>query len=85
MQETHHADGLDICLTAVGTIAVPACSGHEPPSHPEWRETVTAVPPPRAGTPRPLECPLSLPAPPAAQAPAERVLGSGEMMKRGGR
>lgn len=85
MQVTHHADGLDICLTAVGAIAVPAWPGHEPPS----RKTVTVVPPPppppRAGTPRPLECPLSLPVPPAARAPAERVLGSGEMMKRGGR
>lgn len=83
MQVTHHADGLDICLTAVGAIAVPAWPGHEPPS----RKTVTGVPPPppRAGTPRPLECPLSLPAPPAARAPAERVLGSGEVMKRGGR
>ncbi len=87
MQVTHHADGLDICLTAVGARAVPACLGHVPLALPEWRKTVSAVPPPlpRVGTPQPLECPLSIPVPPAARVRAERVLGSGEMMKHGGR
>lgn len=85
MQVTHHADGLDICLTAVGTRAVPAWPGHAPPALPEWWKTMTAVPPPlRVGKPRPLECPLSIPVPPPALVPAERVLGSGKMKKRGG-
>lgn len=72
----------DICLTEVEAGAVPVWPARTPPAPPD-RQTTT-VRPRRVGTPRPPECPLSLPAPRAARAPAGRVLESGEEMELGG-